>query len=52
LGSRIKFPLYISQDGSNPEVQDLAMLYAEQRIASYINHKEDKPPVPKSRRGV
>jgi len=43
---REKFPLFISQDGTNEAVHELAVTYAPG--IKYLNHVEDAPPARKS----
>ncbi len=43
---REKFPLFISQDGTNEAVHELAISYAPG--IKYLNHVEDAPPARKS----
>ncbi len=41
-GHREKFPLFISQDGTDEAVHQLAVSYAPE--IKYLNHVEDEPP--------
>ena len=43
---RERFPLFISQDGTNEAVHELAVSYAPE--VKYLNHIEDAPPQRKS----